>query len=45
MSAPTYDEQTGDIWYSDGNSGFSVVRLTGPAKRAKFASRIVNPGS
>jgi hypothetical protein len=45
MSAPAYDEQTGDIWYSDGNSGFYVVRLTGPAKRPKFASRIENSGS
>jgi hypothetical protein len=45
MSAPAYDEATGDIWYSDGNSGFYVVRLTGTAKRAKFASTIVNPGN
>lgn len=45
MSAPAYDEQTGDIWYSDGNSGFYVVRLTGTAKRATFASAIVNPGN
>ena len=45
MSAPAYDEETGDIWYSDGNSGFYVVRLTGPAKRAKFAKSIVLPGS
>ena len=45
MSAPAYDEKTGDIWYSDGNSGLYVVRLTGTAKRAKFASRIVNPGN
>ena len=45
MSAPAYDEQTGDIWYSDGNSGFYVVRLTGSAKRPKFAGEIVNPGN
>ncbi len=45
MSAPAYDEATGDIWYSDGNSGFYAVRLTGPAKRAKFAGRTVLPGS
>jgi hypothetical protein len=45
MSAPAYDQKTGDIWYSDGNSGFYVVRLVGPAKRARFAARIVNPGS
>ena len=45
MSAPAYDEKTGDIWYSDGNSGLYVVRLTGTAKRAAFASRIVNPGN
>ena len=45
MSAPAYDEQTGDIWYSDGNSGFYAVRLTGPAKRKAFAGRIVTPGN
>jgi hypothetical protein len=45
MSAPAYDEKTGDIWYSDGNSGFYAVRLTGPAKRARFAGAIVNPGN
>ncbi len=45
MSAPAYDEATGDIWYTDGNSGFYSVRLTGPAKRAKFAGRTVLPGN
>ena len=42
MSAPAYDEATHDIWYSDGNSGFYVVRLTGVTS---FAGRIVNPGN
>ncbi len=45
MSAPAYDQATGDIWYSDGNSGFYVVRLTGAAKRPFFAKSVVNPGS
>lgn len=45
MAAPAYDEATGDIWYSDGNSGFYAVRLTGTAKRPKFAGSTVNPGS
>lgn len=45
MSAPAYDEKTGDIWYTDGNSGFYVVRLTGTARRAHFARRIVLPGN
>jgi hypothetical protein len=45
MSAPAYDQATGDIWYSDGNSGFYVVRLTGAAKRAHFAKTIVFPGN
>ena len=45
MSAPAYDQATGDIWYTDGNSGFYVVRLTGKAKRATFASKIVLPGN
>jgi len=31
MSAPAYDEATNDIWYTDGNSGFYVVRLTASA--------------
>jgi hypothetical protein len=45
MSAPAYDEATGDIWYTDGNSGFYVVRLTGAARRARFAPVITNPGN
>lgn len=45
MSAPAYDEKTGDIWYSDGNSGFYVVRLTGAAKRSHFARTIIFPGN
>ena len=45
MAAPAYDEKTGDIWYTDGNSGFYVVRLTGGARRAHFAARIVSPGN
>ena len=45
MSAPAYDQETGDIWYTDGNSGFFVVRLTGAARRAKFAPRILYPGN
>ena len=45
MSAPAYDSATGDIWYSDGNSGFYVVRLSKAAGVTSFASRIVNPGN
>ncbi len=44
MSAPAYDGATGDIWYTDGNSGFYVVRLTGTARRT-FAKTVVLPGS
>ncbi len=44
LSAPTYDERTGDIWCSDGGSGSYVVRLTGPASRSRFGRTIVNPG-
>ncbi|MCW2605445.1 MAG: hypothetical protein JWO60_138 [Frankiales bacterium] len=44
MSAPAYDQATGDIWYTDGNSGFYVVRLTGTARRV-FAHQVVTPGS
>jgi hypothetical protein len=45
MAAPAYDEATGDIWYTDGNSGFYVVRLTGAARRAHFARTIHLPGN
>ena len=45
MSAPAYDEATGDIWYSDGNTGFWVVRLTKAAGVKKFAKEIVYPGN
>jgi hypothetical protein len=45
MSAPAYDEKTGDIWFTDGNRGFSVIRLTGTARRAHFAARTVLPGN
>jgi hypothetical protein len=45
MSAPAYDEETGDIWYTDGNSGFYVVRLTEATGITKFANRILYPGN
>lgn len=45
MSAPAYDEKTGDIWYTDGNSGFYVVRLTETAGAKKFAGKVVTPGN
>jgi hypothetical protein len=45
MSAPAYDEATHDIWYTDGNSGFYVVRLTKATGIKKFAARIENPGN
>jgi hypothetical protein len=45
MSAPAYDEKTHDIWYSDGNSGFYVVRLTPGTHLTKFARTTVLPGN
>jgi hypothetical protein len=45
MAAPAYDDKTNDIWYTDGNSGFYVVRLTKAAGVKKFAERIVTPGN
>jgi hypothetical protein len=45
MSAPAYDEASRDIWYTDGNTGFRVVRLTKAAGVKKFAKRIVTPGN
>ncbi len=44
MAAPAYDEESGDIWYTDGNSGFYVVRLTDAAGVTRYAKRIVSPG-
>jgi hypothetical protein len=46
MSAPAYDEATDDIWYSDGNSGFYVVRLDSTATGiTNFAGTIDLPGN
>jgi hypothetical protein len=45
MAAPAYDQATRDIWYTDGNSGFYVVRLTRAAGITKFAARVVTPGN
>lgn len=45
MSAPAYDQDTHDIWYTDGNTGFYVVRLTSATGVDKFASQIVTPGN
>ena len=41
MSAPTYVPERNEIWYSDGNLGFFVVRLTPNAKRSAAAA-VVN---
>lgn len=45
MSAPAYDESSGDIWYTDGHTGFYVVRLTDGAGVKRFARTIVTPGN
>ncbi len=45
MAAPAYDGATHDIWYTDGNSGFYVVRLTKAAGVTRFAARVVTPGN
>ena len=45
MAAPAYDPESGDIWYTDGNTGFFVVRLTKGAGVPRFAPKIVTPGS
>ncbi|MCW2573262.1 MAG: hypothetical protein JWO88_3320, partial [Frankiales bacterium] len=45
MSAPAYDEATNDIWYSDGNSGFYVVRLRSSAGVKSFADKVNLPGN
>jgi DNA-binding beta-propeller fold protein YncE len=45
MSAPAYDEATHDIWYSDGNTGFYVVRLTKATGIKTFAAKVNLPGN
>ena len=45
MSAPAYDEETGDIWYTDGHSGYFVVRLTEGSGVDRFAGRTLYPGN
>ncbi len=45
MAAPAYDQETRDIWYTDGNTGFHVVRLTERSGVTRFADRILYPGS
>ena len=45
MAAPAYDGTTHDIWYTDGNSGFYVVRLTKAVGVTRFAGRVVLPGN
>lgn len=44
MSAPAYDVARNEIWYSDGNSGFYVVRVPRLIV-GRFAARVVNPGN
>ena len=45
MAAPAYDQASRDIWYTDGNTGFYVVRLTKAARVKKFARTILYPGN
>jgi hypothetical protein len=45
MSAPAYDDQTHDIWYTDGNTGFYVVKLSKSTGITTFAKRVVLPGN
>ena len=45
MSAPAYDPQRNDIWYSDGNSGFYVVHLNKSSGIASFSKTVVLPGN
>lgn len=45
FAAPAYDEAHGNIWYSDGHSGFYVVHLTKSTGIATFAAKVVLPGN
>ena len=39
MSSPSFVPERGEIWYSDGLSGFYAVRLTNGASRPSRAAR------
>ena len=39
MSSPSFVPERGEIWYSDGLSGFYAVRLTGSAGSARLPAR------
>ena len=45
MAAPAYDQASRGIWYTDGHTGFHIVRLTKASGVKKFARRIVLPGN
>lgn len=44
-SAPAYDPESRDIWYSDANRGLLVAHLTKKSSIRKFAPRTFLPGS
>lgn len=45
VAAPAFDPATKDIWFADGNSGFTVARLVGRAAIPFAAGRYVSPGN
>ena len=45
MAAPAYDPATRDIWYTDGHTGFHVVRLTKAARVKRFSGPVLYPGN
>jgi WD40 repeat protein len=44
-SAPAYDPQTNDVWYSDANRGLFVTHLTPGSTIKRFAREYTLPGS
>jgi hypothetical protein len=47
MSGPSFAPERNEVWYTDGNSGFYNVRLTGGRRngRRRGAHRTRGPGS
>ncbi len=44
MSAPAYVPERNEIWYSDGNTGFYALKLSGPARLSGLtAAPVVKP--
>lgn len=43
MAAPAFAPERNEVWYSDGNNGFYVVRLTAAARRSSGTAVVAAP--